>query len=317
MSTHSTPIPLSPELLLRTFAFIPIPCLPPVALASKHIRSLVYVELYNSVPSSSLPSLGTTYRRNILHSECHPAAFVRFLTISDYNATPKDVHVTRKFLLKHLLGALEKIAVHLPRKSLVELRICSVYVTLEEIFPGRIPIAVQNIDKLAVQCSMYSNVFKFSAVLTKLMTSKLIALDIDFNRLVIYPVDEYAMSESSDIMDFVMLPNLSTFRGSPSNAYVICNSHFRMTDNLYLEIEDDDDPYVEKLLEVLNHLQAVRKLILNIKLECATHIIYKFLNVCPFLTFIGCKVVPLSNITEVLLIQNCQIVFEICFIYKV
>lgn len=114
-----------------------------------------------------------------------------------------------------------------------------------------------------------------------------------------YEVDEYAMSESSDIMDFVMLPNLSTFTGSPSNAYVICNSHFCMTDNLCLEIEDDQDPYLDKLLEVLNHLQVVRKLILNIKRECATDIIYKFLNVCPFLTFIGCKVVPLSNITEV------------------
>ncbi|KAJ3905137.1 hypothetical protein F5879DRAFT_921717 [Lentinula edodes] len=306
MSTHSTTAPLSPELLLRAFAYMPIACLPRVALVSKHIRSLVYVDLYGSVPSSSLPSL--------------------------------------------------------------------VYVTLEEIFPGRLPKAVQNIDRLAVQCSMYSNVFKFSAVLTKLMKSKLVALDVNFNSLVIYPddssigdslimlacsnpslqilqlslhsnsafqgvfdnpvfsfpmlhsfsytspngsihihkflrrheqlrsftykVDEYAMSESSDIMDFVMLPNLSTFTGSPSSAYVICNSHFRMTDNLCLEIEDDQDPYLEKLLEILNHLQAVRKLILNIKRECATDIIYKFLNACPFLTFIGCKVVPLSNITE-------------------
>lgn len=165
MNTYSTPIPLSPELLLRTFAFIPTPCLPRVALVSKHIRSLVYVDLYDSVPSSSLPSLGTTYTRNILHAECHPASFVRSLTISDYNSTPKDVHVTRKFLLKHLVGALEKIAVHSPRKSLEQLRICSVYITLEEIFPGRIPKAVHNIDQLAVQCSMYSNVFKFSAVL--------------------------------------------------------------------------------------------------------------------------------------------------------
>ncbi|KAJ3911812.1 hypothetical protein F5877DRAFT_72897 [Lentinula edodes] len=65
-----------------------------------------------------------------------------------------------------------------------------------------------------------------------------------------------------------------------------------------IEIIDDQDIYIDKLLDVLGNSHPIKKLILNIRQEYPLDIIQKFVDTCTFLTYFGCVLVPLQNEPE-------------------
>ncbi|KAJ4463568.1 hypothetical protein C8J55DRAFT_494291 [Lentinula edodes] len=64
------------------------------------------------------------------------------------------------------------------------------------------------------------------------------------------------------------------------------------------KIIDDQDIYIDKLLDVLGNSHPIKKLILNIQQEYPLDIIQKFVDICTFLTYFGCVLVPLQNEPE-------------------